>query len=630
MNKVFERNINALKDSALKEVLNNYEYGIKPILASTNGYNIQYDGVFLHNEESPLSEAKEIFKSAKNNKNSIHLIYGLGLGYLFQIASMDSQGIVVVYEPNMDILHNSFTLVDFSNDLAKKNVFFFTDFDALINFISDVSTNDSMVEIFSLPSYRNIYAEEFKNQTKQLELAFGSVLLDYSFKRKKLYAATANMIYNIPSLVKETPINVLENVYEGQTAVIVSAGPTLGENIETLKKYQDNAVIFSVGPALKTLIKNDIKADYLCIVESINCSQQVSGLDLSGINLILEPFTHPAIHALDVKNKYLHVSSNMPPSAFWGKVSHTSTEGYMTQGTVSYMALNTAVKMGFSKIILVGQDLAYIDGQCYSKDSAYEDLVCKFNEESQRYEILPLDFDKYVDALSPFADREVGVKCALRRIEALNSALYTVKGIDGKTIPTEAGYAAFIKQFADYASRIDGVTLINTSLKGAQINGFDNIPLEEAMKDSKKIEKTEFNEHFEYNIPEIWDCLEKLGEQFKQYDEQCNECGKIASRLSRDWVRHKRIDKDLLLKIRGLIETFTILNDVNNQENEIFMYTTAQEEMALADFLKTVVNYDEKTTPNVIEKLNEYYTLVKKRISNILKYIESSKEGLRK
>lgn len=622
MNKVFERNINSLKNNSIKDILLNYAYKTQPVLTSTNGYNIQYEGIYLHSEQNPIAESKTIFQSAGNSKDSIHLIYGLGLGYLFQLASLESKGTVVLYEPNLDILYNSFTLVDFSGDLAKNNVYLFTDFDELTKFIAQISNNDSQVEILSLPSYRNLYKNIFNSHTKALELAFGSVILDYGYKKKKLFQTFYNMFNNIPSLIYETPINTLENKYEGKTAVIVSAGPTLSDNIEVLKEYQNNVVIFSVGPALRTLVKNDIKADYLCIVESNNCSKQVDGPDLSDINLILEPFTNPAIHTLNVKKKYLHVSSNMPPSAYWGKIASIDTKEYLTQGTVSYMALNSAVKMGFSRIILVGQDLAYIDGQCYSKDSAYEGLVCKFNTEKNKYEITPLDFDKYASVLSASPDPKVRAKSALERLAALNNSLYTVQGISGEKIPTETGYAAFIKQFADYVKEIDGIEFINTSMKGAQIDGFKNISLSEVLKTSKPIEKAHPEGDYEYNVQEIITNLKTLRDNLKQNLADAENCGKVASRLTTDWRRRRMIDRDLLLKIRQLIETFSTMNDTSNPKNEVFICLTAGEEMELSDCLKTVINYDTNNTPLVIEKLKVYYTKVQTQIIKIILIID--------
>ena len=623
MNKVFERNILALRDEALKEQIMQHEYVSRPILMMTNGYNVQYNGIYLHSEESPLAESQQIFQSVKSDEKNIHIIYGLGLGYLFQLAVKESNSIIILYEPNLDILYNAFTLVDFSQEFVKQNVFVFTDFDLLLRFLSQNVRQNTSVDIISLPSYRELYKDVFKDQAKKIELTFGSVLLDYGFKRKRLYASTVNTIYNIPRLLKETPINKFEGIYAGKTAIIVSAGPTLSENIELLKDAQNKAVIFSVGPALKTLVENNIKPDFLCIIEVMNCSKQVAGLDLSDINLILEPYTNKNIQALETKNKFVHISSNMPSSQYFADVVGLSTEGYLAQGTVSYMALNTAVKMGFSKIIFVGQDLAYVEGQCYSKGSAYEDLVCKLNPETGKYEITALDFDKFVDSLSSSNNIDTRIRVAKDRLRDLNSGLYYVKGIDGNMVPTEAGYASFINHFADYAKSLNDIELINTSLKGAQIEGFKNIPLKEALSGVDEINKIELETGFDYDIEAILNKLSITKSNLNSALKTCEECGKLASRLNMDYKRNKNIDKDKLLKIRKLIEEYMKLNDYHSKDNLIFKYTTASEEMTLNDTLTQVTDYNDKTTPIVITELKKYYEDVIKRLSIVIPMLDN-------
>ena len=80
MNKLLEKNINVLKDNSLKTVLRTYTCKQQPVLIQTNGYNIQYQDIKLHDETNPLQESKNTFAKLKNNENAIHLIYGLGLG----------------------------------------------------------------------------------------------------------------------------------------------------------------------------------------------------------------------------------------------------------------------------------------------------------------------------------------------------------------------------------------------------------------------------------------------------------------------------------------------------------------------------------------------------------------------
>lgn len=91
-----------------------------PQLVNENGfYNLVYKNTRLHNPANPLGEAQEIFARAENTPVTIHLIYGLGLGYLFQVASANSIGTVILYEPDLNILKIAFTLVDFSKDIEK-------------------------------------------------------------------------------------------------------------------------------------------------------------------------------------------------------------------------------------------------------------------------------------------------------------------------------------------------------------------------------------------------------------------------------------------------------------------------------------------------------------------------------
>ena len=121
---------------------------------------------------------------------------------MFQIASNLSKGVVVLYEPNLDILYTTFSLVDFSEDLSKANVYIFTDFEKMQKFLVEISNNDSYIEIASLPSYRELYKDVFNTQIKSLELTYGSVILDYSYKQKKLYGATYTTVKNLPELIK--------------------------------------------------------------------------------------------------------------------------------------------------------------------------------------------------------------------------------------------------------------------------------------------------------------------------------------------------------------------------------------------------------------------------------------------
>ena len=99
--KIFEKNIECLKDFELKNALLNYSSLNAVKLENTNGYNLNYGGTYLHNTMSPLGEAQSIINSCVNMDSQNILILGLGLGYLFQLAYRNLKGKIVLFEPDL-------------------------------------------------------------------------------------------------------------------------------------------------------------------------------------------------------------------------------------------------------------------------------------------------------------------------------------------------------------------------------------------------------------------------------------------------------------------------------------------------------------------------------------------------
>ena len=481
MSNIFEKNINALalRDKELASKIASHIVDNVPRLVQENGfYNLIYKNTHLHNPQNPLQEAFEIFSQAQNEPVAIHLIYGIGLGYLFQVAAQKSLGTVILYEPDLNILKIAFTLVDFSNEILKKNVFIAATLEKAGEYIYQKSNTKNIPLMLSTVAYRNLDENKFKELVSELQRMVGSFGMDLRYTKDKFYPLLKKTIQNMPHFVHETPLAEFKDFYKGKTGVIVSAGPTLDRNIETIKKYRDNIVLFVVGTAMKAIAKHNITPDFLCIIEAYDCSKQIAGLDLSNVNFITELYSHTNLRKFQFKNVYSHISANQPVNFFWRDIAGVDIEEYWSKGTVSYTALNCARILGCSKIVLVGQDLAYIEGQCYSKDSAYKDLECRFNKENNKWEITARDFDNFCASLSNSQDEETRINTAKKRLKDLNNSLYYVKGIRGDMIPTESVYAAFISPLREFAQNFNDREYINTSLVGAQIDGYKNMPLD--------------------------------------------------------------------------------------------------------------------------------------------------------
>ncbi len=619
-NNVFEKNINALreKNARLADVLTSYILTDVPQLVKENNYyNFTYKGKFLHNPANPLGEAAEIFSKAENTPVAIHLIYGLGLGYLFQVTTAKSLGTVILYEPDLNILRTAFALVDFSDNIKKSNVYITNDFSEACGYIYQKSNMKNTPLLLSTTAYRELDEDNFNNMVTELQHTIGRFSLDLKYTQEKFYDLILKTFKNIPKLVNEVPVSEFKDFFKGKTAVVVSAGPTLDRNIETLKKYRDNYVLITVGTAMKALSANGITPDFLCIIEANDCSKQIAGLDLSEVNFITEPYAHPNLRGFKYKNVYTHTSQNLPVNELWRDLSDTDISEYYSKGTVSYTALNVARILGCSKIVLVGQDLAYIEGQCYSKDSAYKDLVCKYNEESKKWEITAKDFESFCLSLGNYDDPEIRKQKAIDRIHALNSALYHVKGINGDMIPTESVYAAFIQPLSEYTQGYPDREYINTSLVGAQIDGFKNMPLDEALEGSEKIENKELKTEFKYNAQTIKDNLFKAKESLKSANLIIDEVRKIGRNINNDIKRYRNITPEILKNFKKLVTGYTALSYDFSKNNKLFDFIMTAERINIDYEMKMTREFTVGSVTNIINKITEYTNAAETKMNTI-------------
>lgn len=622
---IFENNIQALalKDKEFAQKLQTYIPKTVPELVRENNfYNLKYKGIYLHNRENPILEAQSIFSGTTNEPVSICFIYGIGLGYLFQVASLNSKGTVILYEPDLDLLKTVFNLVDFSKDLSKPNVFLTNDFKKACSIIHSKSGMKNFPYMLSLPSQREMDSVGFDSLVKSLRDTIGSYFLDLKYTKEKFYPTLWMLLYNIPNLINETPLIKVKDVCKGKTAVIVSAGPTLDRDIEILKKYRDKFVLFTVGTALKTLTEHNIKPDFVCVIESFNSSPQLEGVDLSDVYFITEPYSHGFLRKFNFKKIFSHISANNPVNHLWSEICGEDIKEYWSKGTVSYTAMNSARILGCSKIILVGQDLAYIEGQCYSKNSVYKDLICTFDKENNKWEIKAKDFEQFAESLSPYPEYQQRVEAAKRRLANLNSSLYYVKGINGDMIPTESVYAAFVKPLSEFAEHFNDREYINTSLVGAQIDGFKNMSLEDALKDSDAAGQCEIETEFSYDKEKVISVLKTKYEELKSALKIIEEGQRLLKILNNDIKRYRNPGEEVLKSFRKVVVNYTSLSADFSSRSKMFDFITASEKIDLDYEMKMTKVLSIQNISRIANMISEYYGKASQRIANLNRLVE--------
>ena len=590
--------------------------------------NLSYNGLELHNSSGAENEAKNIFNNYKNSNLSssfnINIVFGIGLGYLFKEFTQNSQERIILYESNLEILCVTLELVDFSEELSQKNIKVVSTLEELEKIFRIMWKHKTEINLFMLNSYMFIHKKEIDETVKELSKFKTMFTLDTNMILNVgidfLFAVLNNLRYTL----KTTPLKELQNIYQDKTALVISAGPTLDVNIETIKKNKDKVVIFCVGQALKTLLKHEITPDFINIEEVQDVSGQIRDFDLSNINLILAPYAHETIFKFKTKQKFLFPSETTKGGRYWSHLTGMDVSDYKIKGTVSYQALSSAKMLGCKKIILVGQDLAYLNNACYSKDSAYSDIIYNFNPETKKYEFKIENYENYAKHWLKSNENIENTdlkKMVNETIQDLNSKLFLVKGISGEMLPTQLDYAAFTEYFKEFAAINKDLELINTSMIGAQIDGFKNIPLEDALKNETPINKIELDTKFEYNKKTIIEKLQNEQKHFENILSYFHATEEPVNKIEKELKRRNIITENIYKYYNFLYEIYNYLTENCYNKDEFYLITMLKEGNKIQQYFNTTKDTGE-------QKLRKSYILFKnyfEQKSKLVKIIETIK-----
>ena len=238
-------------------------------------------------------------------------------------------------------------------------------------------------------------------------------------------------------------------------------------------------MIFCVGTALKTAVSHGIIPDFAVVIEtSPACEIQLNIPELEQINLIVGTNSYPGVFDLKPKRFFNYHPNKTAATKHFGQILGVPIDSYEVAGTVSITSLYSARMLGCDKIILIGQDLAYTDNQCYSKSSVYGNY--KLDESKKIFS----EDDNSLQKQLGWQEKNIS-----SHKEVLTRDLCTIKGINGENLVTRPDFMLFCKYFEEIARNYGAqLKLINATEYGAYIEGFEHLPLTEALEKYAKNE----------------------------------------------------------------------------------------------------------------------------------------------
>ncbi|MDD3593407.1 MAG: DUF115 domain-containing protein [Candidatus Gastranaerophilales bacterium] len=457
---MFNRNIEALKlkNAPLAEELEKISLEeasnhIKVYEAETKDLIIAYDDLALDDIYDPIRVAKTNWNKNVTtilNPHDIVVVYGLGLGYLFKRAYVSCECKILLYEPKLDILRYVLNYIDFSAEIADERVSIAKNDEECFEFIAKNYLSQDKLNFIFPAAYQKLLIDNMINFTNKLVEVCNLKQLDIKTVANLSKQWAFHEVKNINNMASTRPLCLLENKYEGKTALIAGAGPSLAKDFDTIKSQRDKFVIFAVNKSLRTLFENGIIPDFVMFSDTQDIKFTIDGIEelLKSTQIIADVRSNPFVYELNKGQILNYYSQNDNISHYFHEKTKGMIKLYETVGTATGQAFFSAKALGFKKIIFSGLDLAFKDNIIYADGQ---------NISVDENNIIISDKVK-------------------------NKKLVQIKDLNGNMINTRDDYAMFVRQFNELFAKETQVELYNTTGFGAFISNMKYLALEEIAK----------------------------------------------------------------------------------------------------------------------------------------------------
>lgn len=397
-----------------------YSRNEKPVL--------KVDNVYLHSRFYPCMEAERFAdgnRSIFENKDIV-VVYGLALGYhiveLLKRILPDCR--LFIFDVDTEIYDIGKKLGCYNSIFKDKRVKLYIGIDSL-KYMSKIENLDNII-VYN-PSLRVLPADYEKVKYIFKNFTIARIGIEKSRDIMKL-----NYDHNIKEAVFTMRDFFKKYVFENKPVITAAAGPSLDYNLNKLKKLNGKVKIFCVGSALRTLMKNGIVPDMICIMD---CKQVVANQLRDYENLDVP------LCFLSTASRWAVSKYSGPRYIFYNDENPAGDIVVNTAKTVAVPTIDIAVKGGASEVILVGQDLAFLDNRTHTSS---------FNETYSMND----------------------------EVEGQSKMYRKVEGVNGEVLNTRYEYLNFKHSIELEIEKNPQVKFINCS-SGAKIKGASYIKLSE-------------------------------------------------------------------------------------------------------------------------------------------------------
>lgn len=464
---IFEDNMRALSaiypqmDKLIEETKEEFETELEIVEESAYDgkviIKIKKEGKVCYlNGKRNTEEPAQIWVETVGELTANSPVFIMGLGnpeYLRKLAEQAKNRLsIFIYEPSFQIFLNFLEHVPLQKWLEKHLIVFWVkgmkgmDEQAMIGLVRQILRYDTIPHYrkLILPNYDVLFPDEAVGFLKMINEVIGDARVNYFTQMRFSDVVIKNLLFNVNYLCdayKTTQlVTVIPNDIPG---IVVAAGPSLNKNIKELKKAKGKAFIIAVDTAIKPLLAAGIIPDMFAIVDGKKPLDLIQKEEAKGIPLMTTINANSEILKYHTGMKFFYNES-------YAIAEHILVQadrqfgGVDTGGSVATNAFSLLYKIGLTRIILVGQDLAFTNNRSHA-DGTFQKEMKEENTEG----------------------------------------FIMVEGNTEKEVPTTSSLKLYLDWYEKYIDKIhkeeEGFLIINATEGGAKIKGTEIMSLRDAI-----------------------------------------------------------------------------------------------------------------------------------------------------
>lgn len=310
---------------------------------------------YIHSTADPMWEARKLAASIYDPSKKRYALRGCGLGYFaYQLYELSGGFISIqIFETDARMAEYArrYGVLDW---IPEDRLEVIVDADP-VPFLESASDEEAGFHIFA-PMFDD-EPEDTQAVMEELDIQFRS-----HFKHRE--EIRINYWNNVRS--NGRPVAEFDASRCKKEVIIAAGGPSLDDNMDFLRENLGKMTLIAVGTVFRKLVKADIVPDIVVILESDPVVYgQMEGLEDQQVPLLLANTTYWKCAAAYQGEKYFFSIPGLSESL--GYPVEVREEAWITGGTVTYSALDAAIRFGAKTIYLAGVDMAYPGGVTHAK-----------------------------------------------------------------------------------------------------------------------------------------------------------------------------------------------------------------------------------------------------------------------